>query len=67
MKDDHGMRRCWLKGQTGDAPQAVLSAAGYNPRGLLRAIVRLGLGPDLLSSRCCMGSPMSRCSRALAR
>ncbi|CAB3671598.1 hypothetical protein LMG27174_02184 [Paraburkholderia rhynchosiae] len=46
VKNDHGMRRCWLKGQTGDAPSAVLCAAGYNLRWLLRAIVRLGLGPD---------------------
>ncbi len=37
------MRRCWLKGQTGDALHAVLCAAGYNLRWLLRAIVRLGL------------------------
>jgi hypothetical protein len=39
------MRRCWLKGQTGDALHAVLCATGYNLRWLLRAIVRLGLGP----------------------
>ena len=37
------MRRCWLKGQTGDALHAVLCAAGFNLRWLLRAIVRLGL------------------------
>jgi IS5 family transposase len=37
------MDRCWLKGQTGDALHAVLCAAGYNIRWLLRAIVRLGL------------------------
>ncbi|MBA9949125.1 hypothetical protein D7207_26250 [Burkholderia cepacia] len=34
-----------LKGQTGDALHAVLCATGYNLRWLLRAIVRLGLGP----------------------
>jgi IS5 family transposase len=45
VKQDHGMRRCWLKGQTGDTLHAVLCAAGYNLRWLLRAIVRLGLGP----------------------
>jgi hypothetical protein len=39
------MRRCWLKGQTGDALHAVLCAAGYNLRWLLRAVVRLGLRP----------------------
>ena len=45
VKQDHGMQRCWLKGQTGDALYAVLCAAGYNLRWLLRAIVRLGLAP----------------------
>jgi IS5 family transposase len=43
LKHDHAMDRCWLKGQTGDALHAVLCAAGYNIRWLLRAIVRLGL------------------------
>ncbi|MGF6851389.1 IS5 family transposase [Paraburkholderia sp. CI3] len=43
VKHDHGMRRCWLKGETGDAVHAVLCAAGYNLRWLLRAIARLGL------------------------
>ena len=43
LKDDHGMRRCWLKGQTGDAIHAVLCAAGFNIRWLMRAIARLGL------------------------
>ncbi|CAJ0784621.1 hypothetical protein R8510_05281 [Ralstonia chuxiongensis] len=37
------MRRCWLKGRTGDALHAVLCAVGFNLRWLLRAIVRLGL------------------------
>jgi IS5 family transposase len=49
VKQDHGMQRCWLKGQTGDALHAVLCAVGYNLRWLLRAIVRLGLGPLLLA------------------
>ena len=43
LKQDHGMDRCWLRGATGDALHAVLCAAGYNIRWLLRAIVRLGL------------------------
>ena len=43
VKQDHGMRRCWLKGQSGDALHAALCATGYNLRWLLRAIVRLGL------------------------
>jgi IS5 family transposase len=42
-KHDHGMKRCWLKGAEGDALNAVLSAAGFNIRWLLRAIARLGL------------------------
>jgi transposase, IS5 family len=45
VKHDHGMRRCGLKGQTGDALHAVLCATGYNLRWLLGAIVRLSLGP----------------------
>src|SRR5882757_280997 len=36
VKHDHGMRRCWLKGQAGDELHAVLCAAGYNLRWLLR-------------------------------
>ncbi|TAN14024.1 MAG: IS5 family transposase [Burkholderiaceae bacterium] len=42
-KSDCRMDRCWLKGQIGDALHAVLCAAGYNIRWLLRAIARLGL------------------------
>lgn len=43
VKHEHGMRRCWLKGKTGDAVHAVLCATGYNVRWLLRAIARLGV------------------------
>ena len=46
-KADHRMDRCWLKGAEGDALHAVLCAAGFNIRWLLRAIARLGL-PGLL-------------------
>jgi IS5 family transposase len=42
-KADHRMDRCWLKGAEGDALHAVLCAAGFNIRWLLRAIARLGL------------------------
>lgn len=42
-KHDHGMSRCALKGAEGDALHAVLCAAGYNIRWLLRAIARLGI------------------------
>jgi len=41
-KLDHRMDRCWLTGATGDALHAVLCAAGYNIRWLLRAILRKG-------------------------
>lgn len=44
-KADHRMDKCWLKGAEGDALHAVLCAAGFNIRWLLRAIARLGLGP----------------------
>jgi IS5 family transposase len=48
-KHDHRMDRCWLKGSDGDALHAVLCAAGFNIRWLLRAIVRLGLQGLLLA------------------
>ena len=38
-----GKVRCWPKGQTGDALQAVLCAARFNFRCLLRAMARMGL------------------------
>ena len=43
LKSDHRMDRCWLQGQLGDALHAVLCAAGYNLRWLMRAMLRLGL------------------------
>jgi IS5 family transposase len=43
LKHDNGMDRCWLKGKTGDALHALLCAAGFNIRWLLRAMVRMGL------------------------
>lgn len=39
-KQDHGMQRCWLKGGEGDALHAVLCAAGFNIRWLMRALLR---------------------------
>ena len=45
LKADHGMRRCWLKGEMGDALPAVLCAVGFNIRWLMRAIAAKGLGP----------------------
>ncbi len=48
LKSDHGMNRCHLKGQTGDAIHAVLCAAGFNIKWLLRMIARKGIGPLFL-------------------
>ena len=48
LKADHRLDRCWLKGALGDALHALSCAAGYNIKWLLRAIVRLGLGPVFL-------------------
>jgi IS5 family transposase len=42
-KHDNGLDRCYLKGAEGDALHAVLCAAGYNIRWLMRAIARMGL------------------------
>ncbi|HEX7340477.1 MAG TPA: IS5 family transposase [Rhodanobacteraceae bacterium] len=36
LKADHRLRRCFLKGALGDAQNAVLAAAGYNLRWLMR-------------------------------
>jgi IS5 family transposase len=43
LKADHRMDRCWLKGSEGDAIHAVLCAAGFNLRWLLRAAARMGI------------------------
>jgi IS5 family transposase len=43
VKSDCGMHRCWMKGALGDALHAVLCAAGYNLRWLLRAVAHRGL------------------------
>ena len=51
LKSDNRMDRCWLRGQLGDALHAVLCAAGYNLRWLLRAIVRPGLKSFFLRPR----------------
>ena len=49
LKADHRMDRCHLKGEIGDRLNAVLCAAGYNLRWLLRAIARKGLGAIFLA------------------
>ncbi|TSE37436.1 hypothetical protein Tfont_00951 [Tepidimonas fonticaldi] len=43
LKQDHRMGRCHLKGEMGDRLHAVLCAAGYNIRWLLRMIVKKGI------------------------
>lgn len=43
LKADHRMDRCHLKGKIGDCLHAVLCAAGYNIRWLLRMIVKKGV------------------------
>lgn len=56
LKADHRMGRCHLKGETGDRLHAVLCAADYNIRWLLRMIAKKGI--TLLASlylRLCQG------------
>ena len=43
LKNDHRMDRCHLKGEQGDRLHAVLCAAGYNIKWLLREIAKKGL------------------------
>ncbi|WP_231480588.1 IS5 family transposase [Thiomonas sp. FB-Cd] len=43
LKSDHRMDRCPLKGEQGDRLHAVLCAAGYNIKWLLRMIARKGV------------------------
>lgn len=43
LKADHRMGRCHLKGELGDRLHAVLCAAGYNIKWLLRMIARKGV------------------------
>ena len=43
LKQDHRMDRCHLKGEVGDRLHAVLCAAGYNIKWLLRMIAQKGV------------------------
>lgn len=43
LKQDHRMDRCHLKGEQGDRLHAVLCAAGFNFRWLLRMIAKKGV------------------------
>jgi len=47
LKADHRMGRCHLEGALGDKLHAVLCAAGYNIRWLLRMISKKGLRASL--------------------
>lgn len=48
-KADHRRDRCGFKGGKGEALHAVLCAAGFNIRCLLRAIAEMGLTAHLLA------------------
>jgi IS5 family transposase len=61
-KSDHRMDRCWLQGATGDALHAVLCAAGFNIRWLLRAIARR----DLRAAFLCLATLSPYLARWLA-
>ncbi len=58
LKADHRMDRCWLKGSEGDALHAVLCAAGFNIRWLLRAIAAKGI-KGLLLTRSLLGDVLA--------
>ena len=60
LKSDHRMDRCHLKGEQGDRLHAVLCAAGYNIRWLLRMITKKGV-PFLrwLYLRLCQAAALS--------
>ena len=47
LKSDHRLDRCHLKGKTGDAIHAVLCAAGYNIKWLMRMILQKAIKPFL--------------------
>lgn len=60
LKQDHRLDRCHLKGEQGDRLHAVLCAAGYNFRWLLRMIAKKGvafLWPLYLRLRSVTGMP----------
>ena len=48
LKSDHRLDRCYLNGQTGGAIHAVLCAAGYNIKWLMRMILQKGIKPFLV-------------------
>lgn len=63
MKADGHLDRCYLKGQAGDATNAVLSAVGYNFRRILawlRILLRLVLAN--LIAQFTINPPLNRAS-----
>ena len=60
LKADHRMDLCHLKGEQGDRLHAVLCAAGYNLRWLLRMIARKGV---TFLRRLYLGSPRFQCNK----
>ena len=62
LKQDHRMDRCHLKGETGDRIHAVLCAAGFNIKWLLRMILKKGVKPFL---RLLSGTQLDQIQKAL--
>ena len=62
LKQDHRMDRCHLKGETGDRIHAVLCAAGFNIKWLLRMILKKGVKPFL---RLLSGTHIDQIQKAL--
>jgi hypothetical protein len=52
LKADHRMNRCHLKGSEDNSLHAVLCAAGFNIRRLLRMIAKKGLDLFYATCRC---------------
>ena len=59
VKADHRMGRCHLKGERGDRLHAVLCAAGYNIKWLLRMIAKKGV-PFLAAILLCLQQARSQ-------
>ena len=65
LKADHRMNRCHLKGSLGDSLHAVLCAAGYNIRWLLRMIAKKGIGLFLRILQVCRFGQMDAQLRSI--
>ncbi len=60
LKSDHRMGRCHLKGSLGDKLHALLCAAGYNVRWLLRMMEKKGLRAFLCALRAMAATTVRR-------